>query len=332
MSSGIYKITNKVNGKVYIGQSKNLENRKLEHFYNMKQRNQALYTAMRKYGIENFEFTVLQECDVELLDCLEVYYIGLYNSYLGGGYNMTTGGQGVSFKGNRVDGRSRGVYCINTGIAYCSVVEASKCCGLPTYRIDKICKSPSHRIASLGGKYDSTLEFCYLEDIDWLDNVRKSGQHGSPCIIFPSMQIVGNRSSAAKICHSTNRIGMPKEKLIEYLNQGKSHHLDNHFIALKDFLSIEPSTDITFEELCAKYYIPTDKKEHLAFINTKIDNLMQEITTTGVYAFTTNGDCVGIYTSLKECAQALGVSKPDITRSVQTKRCVGKYIFRCVNI
>lgn len=92
MSSGIYKITNKVNGKVYIGQSKNLENRKLEHFYNMKQRNQALYTAMRKYGIENFEFTVLQECDVELLDCLEVYYIGLYNSYLGGGYNMTTGG------------------------------------------------------------------------------------------------------------------------------------------------------------------------------------------------------------------------------------------------
>ena len=97
--TGIYKITNIVNGKVYIGQAKDIEIRWKEHITHSKTRKQILYNAMRKHGIENFNFEILMLCEEELLDLMEIYYIKQYNSYIGwennNGYNMTTGGSGV---------------------------------------------------------------------------------------------------------------------------------------------------------------------------------------------------------------------------------------------
>lgn len=67
---GIYKITNKINGKCYIGQSINIQKRINEHFWKSKCEkdvsfNSILHTAIRKYGKENFEYETLQECSVE---------------------------------------------------------------------------------------------------------------------------------------------------------------------------------------------------------------------------------------------------------------------------
>lgn len=61
-----------------------------------KNNSKPLYQAIRKYGVENFSFEVLEECDISLLDEKEVYYINLYNSYKEG-YNATLGGQGKGF-------------------------------------------------------------------------------------------------------------------------------------------------------------------------------------------------------------------------------------------
>lgn len=61
-----------------------------------KNSSKPLYQAIRKYGVENFSFEVLEECDTSLLDEKEVYYINLYNSYKEG-YNATLGGQGKGF-------------------------------------------------------------------------------------------------------------------------------------------------------------------------------------------------------------------------------------------
>lgn len=96
---GIYKITNQLNGKVYIGQSINIEHRWKEHIQEAKNgiRNYALYNAMRKYGIENFSFEIIEECSEKELDEKEVYYIKEYNSYYDG-YNSTLGGQGKGFQ------------------------------------------------------------------------------------------------------------------------------------------------------------------------------------------------------------------------------------------
>lgn len=89
---GIYKITNLLNQKCYIGQSINIKQRWKQHRANSQVRDEALYLAIQKYGIENFSFEVIEECKEEELDLKEQYYINYYDSY-NNGYNMTLGGQ-----------------------------------------------------------------------------------------------------------------------------------------------------------------------------------------------------------------------------------------------
>lgn len=84
---GIYKITNLVNGKSYIGQSKHILRRWTQHRYDSKNEQLPLYRAIQKYGIENFSFEILEECKVEELQKLEDYYINKYNTYIPKGYN-----------------------------------------------------------------------------------------------------------------------------------------------------------------------------------------------------------------------------------------------------
>lgn len=99
--TGIYKITNKINGKVYIGQSVNIEQRWKAHRnvpFNPKSRNydSLLYRAIRKHGLQNFIFEVLEECEISELNEKEIYYIALYDSNdRNKGYNVDTGGFGV---------------------------------------------------------------------------------------------------------------------------------------------------------------------------------------------------------------------------------------------
>lgn len=74
--SGIYQITNLVNGKVYIGSSVDLRRREWQHFCSPKDSNLHLQRAMKKYGKQNFRFEVLKDiADVEQLESLEQFYI-----------------------------------------------------------------------------------------------------------------------------------------------------------------------------------------------------------------------------------------------------------------
>ena len=96
----IYKITNTINNKCYIGQTiKTAEERWKEHKTHAfgshpNDQNKTLYKAIRKYGIENFTFEVLQDNieTFEQLDKAEIYWIDFYNSFVKG-YNETFGGQ-----------------------------------------------------------------------------------------------------------------------------------------------------------------------------------------------------------------------------------------------
>lgn len=98
---GIYKVTNLINNKVYIGQSIHIETRWKSHQndfnnVNCSGYNTIFYNAIRKYGIDNFIFEVQEECNIAELDDKERYWIKFYNSYIGfkncNGYNMTLGG------------------------------------------------------------------------------------------------------------------------------------------------------------------------------------------------------------------------------------------------
>lgn len=94
----IYKITNNVNGKIYIGQtSKTIEWRFKGHVYNAKCGGQNyFYTAIRKYDKENFSIESLCSCQSKKnADRLEVMFIKKFDSMNPKiGYNMTVGGEG----------------------------------------------------------------------------------------------------------------------------------------------------------------------------------------------------------------------------------------------
>ena len=71
---GIYKITNMVNDKVYIGQSQDIYNRWKEHKYARNKRYCfALYSAFKKYGFDNFSFEIIERCSFEQLNEKEIY-------------------------------------------------------------------------------------------------------------------------------------------------------------------------------------------------------------------------------------------------------------------
>ena len=99
--TGIYKITNIISGKCYIGQAVDIRARLMVHVSATERNNQnVIYAAIRKYGVENFDCRVLviintfgktQDEIKKELNVLECFYIELYDSYKSG-YNMTPGG------------------------------------------------------------------------------------------------------------------------------------------------------------------------------------------------------------------------------------------------
>lgn len=98
LSIGIYKITNIINGKVYIGKSLNIEKRFKQHKTDLnhnRNHNNHFQNAWNKYGENSFIFEIIHECNEQYIDDLEIYYIYHYDSYNSNyGYNYTLGGEG----------------------------------------------------------------------------------------------------------------------------------------------------------------------------------------------------------------------------------------------
>ena len=88
---GIYRVTNKINGKVYIGQSVDIGRRWRQHM--TAEDDIYFHKAIQKYGVENFEWEVIEQCKKKDLDEREIYWIEYYDSF-NKGYNCTKGGDG----------------------------------------------------------------------------------------------------------------------------------------------------------------------------------------------------------------------------------------------
>ena len=99
--AGIYRITNTVNSKCYIGQSYNIKARIQQHrMCAISGKCRAIYSAIRKYGIGNFNFEILQvvpaNTPTEDMDTLEKVYIKDHRSNNPHhGYNATSGGRRI---------------------------------------------------------------------------------------------------------------------------------------------------------------------------------------------------------------------------------------------
>jgi len=94
----IYKIENKINHKIYVGMTneKDINTRLIKHIKRSKyNENRPLYSAFKKYGIENFEISEIEKCKTfEEMWEREKYWIKKLKSLLPNGYNISTGGEG----------------------------------------------------------------------------------------------------------------------------------------------------------------------------------------------------------------------------------------------
>lgn len=89
----VYKITNKINGKIYIGQTICKLNRRMANHLSRQQT--PIEKAITKYGIESFEICVIDHAsDKETLNEKEIYWINTFNCKAPFGYNLTDGGEG----------------------------------------------------------------------------------------------------------------------------------------------------------------------------------------------------------------------------------------------
>ena len=93
----IYKISNDINNKVYIGKTlASISERWKEHLSDMDKRKnekRPLYAAMRKYGTSHFYIEEVEQCSNDIVNERECYWIDFYGSY-SNGYNATKGGDG----------------------------------------------------------------------------------------------------------------------------------------------------------------------------------------------------------------------------------------------
>ena len=93
----IYKSTNKITEKIYIGQTTHtLDKRIKNHIKESKiESNRPFMTSIKNYGIGNFVFEIIDSADnLNELNDKEIYWIDFYNSVSPNGYNVTGGGQG----------------------------------------------------------------------------------------------------------------------------------------------------------------------------------------------------------------------------------------------
>jgi hypothetical protein len=148
----IYKIENTVNGKVYVGQSKQPDRRWNDHkrimnTTNERERRKPLYVDMREYGVDRFSFSLLEKCKDDKMDEREVFWIERLNSQdESHGYNIYGGGRG----GGTFVTHSISQYDLDGNFikSYQNQCEASRETGIDGASIGKACNG---KLITCGG-------------------------------------------------------------------------------------------------------------------------------------------------------------------------------------
>ncbi len=107
----IYKIENKINGKIYIGQTKREINKRV--YFHLK-RKSYIGNTLRKYGMQSFSISIIDQADNKAtLDEKERYWIKFYDCRNPKGYNFTDGGDGLTNPSEETKQKIRETKAIN---------------------------------------------------------------------------------------------------------------------------------------------------------------------------------------------------------------------------
>lgn len=163
-TGSIYIIKNKMNDKVYIGQTTlSVEERFKTHIKpstSKRRRNYKIYNAINKYGSENFYYEILEEnIDISKLDELEIRYIEKYDSY-NNGYNSTKGGDGRVI--NKIEDEMFIVESLKNGK---SLEEVAEVYDVHTYTIRRLLNKLNIKLNLYGKITREVLDQCDKENM-----------------------------------------------------------------------------------------------------------------------------------------------------------------------
>jgi len=208
--SGIYLITNMINGKMYVGQSKNIYNRFKSHkasaFSENVKRHYLLYRSIRKYGLENFRFEVLEECKPELLLEREQYWYNMLKPEYNLMYPRETPSENNKKPILQIDPKTLKVIA-----KFDSCVGAGKALGLEPKNISAVASGKERMVF---GCY-----WCYVKDYskDWQPKPNKTlrpvMQINMNLEIVAKFESIRQASEETKICRACiNRVALKKGK------------------------------------------------------------------------------------------------------------------------
>ncbi len=207
----IYKHTNLINGKSYIGQtSESNPNNRWNNGLGYSRRHPIFYNAIKKYGWDNFSHEILVDniTTLEEANKLEAAFIAKYHTYIADpncwGYNATPGGSGRSHKqseetkqkiSNSLKGRvfteahlakisktlkRKEILCIETGVVYESIAEAARQTGISRNNLE----SAVNKLRGSAGGYHwaETNKTDYIQELKQLAGKCKAAKRKVLCV------------------------------------------------------------------------------------------------------------------------------------------------------
>lgn len=227
---GIYCIKNKINNKLYVGSSSNLQSRKNFHFNSLKDNkhhSKKLQRAYNKYGINNFNYTILENCEKNNLEILEKEWINYFNSYYNG-YNATDE-VGAPWRGKKLPEKIK-------KLQKCTPVKMINPNGkiVEDYSISNFCKTNRLHMGAISNvlkgkyfqykgwrKYDKHLEGIIFNTEDYYARL---GMQKKTCKNYKIIDPNGNLIEGKNINDLCRKYNLDAGAILLVLKNKKRHH------------------------------------------------------------------------------------------------------------
>lgn len=356
---GIYKIENTVNGKVYIGQSRNIEDRWKNHIYHLNKGdapNSYLQHSWEKYGAEAFAFSIVETCPQENLNDREIYWIDRYDSYRNG-YNLTFGGGGSSgYKmtseqieklraslkgkpkpegyGEKVGGRikawmqengnpsSIAVVCLNSGVLYENSNVASQYTGVLSTSIRRCCNG----ILQSAGKDANGTKLVWLNADEYDKLTKEEIAKRISVANQPRTGSNGANPQAVVLLNTREVFGSIVDASKQYdvcpssiTTQCKRILTDG---SGRNFAGVFPGTNTRLVWAYYDYYITMDDEQIQRYIDHANASALDARTSEGRKIVCLNNGVT--YANTAEAGKALGIG-----RAVNIRRCISGELRSC---
>ena len=213
MEQHIYIIRNNINNKVYIGQTRlSLSERFARHISDSKRhekQHRPLYDAMRKYGEDKFYIELIEDCNLDLADAREMYWIKKYNSNNKNGYNATVGG--AKYEPYDYDYVAA---LIIEGLTTREIVQKIGCCKQLVYRVAKL-----QGLIITGSKHNQSVAQYSLDNklLNKFDSIMEASKYIKD-LINTDTEVETIRKNISRRCRS-DKYNVAYNFIWKYINE-----------------------------------------------------------------------------------------------------------------